>query len=75
VIDTAKLQNPEKLNELLRKYCPGAVESILAAPDHEAAVRLKESVCAQFEKECGTGLIATATREYLKTVVKRRRPA
>jgi len=40
-----------------------------SATDHDSALRLRDEVCGRFQKECHSGLIISATREYLTQII------
>jgi hypothetical protein len=70
--DISTPENPERLRELISHYCAEAEKLLETAPDFPSALQLKDSLCAQFEKECDSRLVVSATRDYLDTVLKNR---
>ena len=70
--DIRALENSEKQAELVRKYCGEAELLLNKATDYATALQLKESLCKQFQNECDSSLVVTATRNYLEAMIKER---
>jgi hypothetical protein len=66
------LGNSEKQEGLIRAYCAEAEKLLAGATGYASAVRLKESLCERFQKECDSTLVATAIRMHLEGVLKTR---
>ncbi len=52
-------------NERIEQYCAQARELLRSAPDEENARDLAARLCEQFERDCSSGLVVSATRLYL----------
>ena len=61
-----------KQTRLVRKYCAEAERLLNEATDYATAIQLKNSLCEQFQNECDSSLVVTATRQYLGTIIKER---
>lgn len=70
--DVRSLGNSKKQEGLIRAYCAEAEKLLATAPDYESAVRMKESLCERFEKECDSKLVSSATKMHLDGVLKKR---
>ncbi len=62
----------ERQDELIRKYCSEAERLLSEAEDYASSVRLKDSLCERFQKECESSLVVAATRQYLEGVIRDR---
>lgn len=56
-------------HELLKRYCKQAEHEIAKAPDLSAALRAKERLCADLERECASAIVVTGTRSYLDKII------
>jgi AAA+ superfamily predicted ATPase len=65
------IEEAERQNILIRRYCEEAEKIIEDAPDYTAAVRLKESLCRRFAEECDSELVVNATSQYLDRVLSK----
>jgi hypothetical protein len=65
-------ESSEKQTQLVRRYCAEAERLLNEATDLATALQLKESLCEQFQKECDSSLVVTATRQYLDVIIKER---
>ena len=54
---------------LLTRFCQEAEGLLKGATDYASALRLRDEVCGRFQKECHSGLIVNATREYLMQII------
>ncbi len=58
--------------ELLRRYCAMAEESLGQAIDLASARRLADELCERFGRECSSPLVVNATRKYLEQAIERK---
>lgn len=58
--------------DLLNRYCLEAEKLLAEATDYASALKLRDEVCARFQQECQSSLIANGTREYLTQIISRR---
>ena len=56
---------------LFERFCGEAETLIASAKSKEEAVRIKDELCAKFEKECGSNLVITATRTFVDQIIER----
>ena len=70
--DRPYTERSKRQNNLVRKYCVEAERMLAEATDYPTAVQLKVSLCEQFQKECDSTLVVTATRQYLDGVIRER---
>jgi hypothetical protein len=61
-----------KQDELIRRYCREAEAVLASAADYPSALRMKQSLCQRFEKECDSTLVVSATRQFLESLLKQR---
>ena len=67
-------QRPDstKQDELIRRYCEEAEALLSSAEDYPSAVRMKQSICERFQKECDSELIVHATGQFIDNLIKTR---
>jgi hypothetical protein len=58
--------------ELIHRYCEEAESLLSSAEDYPSAVRMKQSICERFQKECDSELIVHATSQFIDNVIKAR---
>jgi hypothetical protein len=61
-----------KQDELIRRYCEEAEAVLSSAADYSSAIRMKESLCERFEKECDSKLVVSATKQFIDSLLKQR---
>jgi hypothetical protein len=61
-----------KQEDLIVKYCKDAESTLATANDYESAVRLKESMCQQFQTECRSSLVIAAVKIHLDDLLRKR---
>jgi hypothetical protein len=61
-----------KQEDLIIKYCREAESALAAASDYDAALRLKESVCQRFQRECESSLVVAAVKLHIDDLVRKR---
>ncbi len=68
--DLAIVSKSRKQEQLIHKYCEEAEATLATASDYDAAVRLKDSLCDRFQKECDSELVVYAVRKYIGNLVR-----
>lgn len=61
-----------KQEELIRRYCEEAKTVLSSAANYPSAVRMKQSLCERFEKECDSKLVVSATKQFIEDLLKQR---
>jgi len=61
-----------KQEELIRRYCEEAEKVLSSAANYPSAVRMKQSLCERFEKECDSKLVVSATKLFIENLLKQR---
>ena len=61
-----------KQEELIRRYCEEAEALLSSAEDYPSAVRMKQSICVRFQKECDSELVVHATGQFIDNLIKTR---
>jgi hypothetical protein len=69
--DVRRADRSTQQEELIRRYCAEAERQLEKAPDYAAALQLKESLCAMFERECESSMVVAATRQYIEEALQR----
>ncbi len=72
MIDRPYPMRSEQQNDLIRRYCAEAEKLLSGAADYASSVRLKDSLCERFQKECESSLVVAATKQYLEGVIRDR---
>lgn len=67
--DLSIVLKSRKQEQLVRKYCEEAVPALATAGDYPAALRMKDSLCDRFEKECDSELVVFAARRYIHNLL------
>ncbi len=58
--------------ELIRRYCEEADSRLSGATDYASALRVKDSLCDRFERECDSGIVILATKRFIDDLLRAR---
>jgi len=68
--DLVPRPHPTKQEELVSRFCLEAEALLADAPDYAAAVRMKDTLCLQFERECDSPLVVSAAKQFMEEYIQ-----